>query len=138
MRIAQILNGKVHYIFKEETMPVWPPDSSGNIPLLIDITDNPEIQEGWHYCGETCTCTEPTQETKTEEPLFEPTNAVIFSMMSRVLEELNGLKDWEVGVLVKVGDKVNYETNFYVCIQEHITQADWKPSLTPSLWRVEQ
>jgi len=44
-RIAQILNNKVHYIFKARQIPNWPPYSNGEKPLLVDITDT-KLQEG--------------------------------------------------------------------------------------------
>ncbi len=49
MRIAQILYEKVHWIFEAEKLPDWPPSPEGNPIVLIDITDKPEIQEGWDH-----------------------------------------------------------------------------------------
>ena len=49
MRIAEILYGKVHYIFEADEMPDWPPYPDGEKPFLIDITDYQEVEEGWTY-----------------------------------------------------------------------------------------
>lgn len=43
-RFAQIEYGKAHWVFEAEEKPEFAP----NI-VLIDITDRPEIQEGWAY-----------------------------------------------------------------------------------------
>lgn len=58
-RITQVLYNKAHFIFEEEEIPQWPPYSDGGIPLLIDITNKPEVQEGWDYNSETGEFTEP-------------------------------------------------------------------------------
>jgi len=39
MRIAQILNDRVHWIFDADEIPDWPPDPEGNPIVLVDITD---------------------------------------------------------------------------------------------------
>ena len=59
MRIAQILNSKAHWIFESDEMPNYPPDQEGNPIILINITDLPEVQEGWDYNFETSTFTKP-------------------------------------------------------------------------------
>jgi len=45
MRIAQILNDRVHWVFDADTIPDWPPDPDGNPIVLVDIT-NLEANEG--------------------------------------------------------------------------------------------
>lgn len=77
MRIAQILHGKAHWIFEGEEIPNWPPDPEGNPIILIDITDKPEVQEGWCYNEETGEFTEPVKteykehiETSLEEQIY--------------------------------------------------------------------
>ena len=47
-KFAQILNDKAHWIFECEEKPDFAP----NI-ILVDITGNNEIQEGWDYNAET-------------------------------------------------------------------------------------
>lgn len=54
MKFAQILSKKVHWIFESETKPLFAP----NI-ILKDITDRPDIQEGWDYNEETGEFTAP-------------------------------------------------------------------------------
>lgn len=49
MRIAQILNDRVHWIFEADEMPDWPPYPDGTKPLLVDLGGNPDVQEGWLY-----------------------------------------------------------------------------------------
>ena len=57
--IVQILYDKAHYIFEADEIPDWPPYSDGEIPLLVDITNTPEVQEGWDYDPETGEFSEP-------------------------------------------------------------------------------
>lgn len=81
MRIAQILHDKAHWIFEEEEIPSWPPDPEGNPIILVDITDRPEVQEGWEYDEETGEFTEPSyvepediiEELSTEERILYET-----------------------------------------------------------------
>lgn len=69
LKIAQILYDKAHYIFEDESIPDWPPDPEGNPIMLVDITDKPEVQEGWDYDKETGIFTEPVYE---DIPYVEP------------------------------------------------------------------
>lgn len=62
MRIGQILHDKVHWVFEAEGMPNWPPDSEEKPITLVDITDKPEVQEGWGYVDETGEFIEPVYE----------------------------------------------------------------------------
>lgn len=75
MRIAQILYNKAHYIFEAAKIPDWPPYPDGTLPLLIDITDKPEVQEGWLYDPETGEFSEPVYEEPGPAPIdqHEPT-----------------------------------------------------------------
>ena len=59
MRFAMILWERAHWIYESDERPDWPPDPDGNPVLCIDISDKPEVQEGWGY------------DHKTEE-FFEP------------------------------------------------------------------
>ncbi|MEK3933990.1 hypothetical protein MKY41_01615 [Sporosarcina sp. FSL W7-1349] len=56
-RFAQIELEKVHWIFEAEERPEFAP----NI-VLVDITDQPDVQEGWHYDFATGIFTEPAFE----------------------------------------------------------------------------
>ena len=40
----------------------------------------------------------------------------------------------KTGLSVKVGEKYRYGNDLYKVIQEHVTQADWLPSITPALY----
>jgi hypothetical protein len=48
MRFAQIQNNKVHWVFEASVKPEFAP----NI-VIVDITDRPDVQEGWLYAEET-------------------------------------------------------------------------------------
>ena len=41
---------------------------------------------------------------------------------------------YKTGVSVKVGERYRQENDLYKVIQEHVTQADWLPSITPALF----
>ena len=45
---------------------------------------------------------------------------------------------WEQDKLMPVGYKVSYEGSLYEVIQEHTSQTDWTPNVTPSLFKVVQ
>jgi len=57
-RFAQIEYGKAHWVFEAEEKPEFAP----NI-VLVDITDRPEIQEGWSYDEATGEFTPPKPST---------------------------------------------------------------------------
>ena len=42
---------------------------------------------------------------------------------------------WQPGLDVKVGDVYSFGAFLWRCLQDHTTQGDWSPDLTPSLWR---
>lgn len=46
-----------------------------------------------------------------------------------------GVLGWIVGERVYVGTRRTYNTVEYVCIQGHVTQADWTPPATATLWQ---
>lgn len=71
LRIAQILNNKAHWIFETEEMPDFPPDPSGNPIMLVDITDNPKVEEGWIYEEESNLFRAPTPKDYPKEPQQE-------------------------------------------------------------------
>jgi hypothetical protein len=43
-KYAQIIDNKAYWVFETESDPVFAP----NI-FLVDITDKPDVQEGWEY-----------------------------------------------------------------------------------------
>ena len=57
IKLAQIQYNKVHWIFEAEENPEFAP----NI-VLVDITGNTEVQEGWDYESATGAFTEPDYE----------------------------------------------------------------------------
>lgn len=56
-RFAQIEYSKAHWIFEAEEIPEFAP----NI-VLVDITGNTEVKEGWDYESATGVFTEPIYE----------------------------------------------------------------------------
>ena len=75
-RFAQIVSNKAHWIFEADKKPEF----ASNI-VLVDITENPDVQEGWDYDAETQTFTQaeptsgselsPTLDQIAEETLLE-------------------------------------------------------------------
>ncbi|MGY3186434.1 hypothetical protein [Lysinibacillus sp. TE18511] len=53
-RYAQIQENKVFYIYEVEERPPFPDDV-----LLVDVTDKPEVKEGWDYDAKTGEFTAP-------------------------------------------------------------------------------
>jgi hypothetical protein len=45
-----------------------------------------------------------------------------------------GLMEWVENEKVLVGDQRTYQTKTYTCIQAHVTQTDWTPDKTPTMW----
>lgn len=41
---------------------------------------------------------------------------------------------WKTDTEYAVGDRVQYESKLYKCLQSHTSQADWIPSTAVSLW----
>ena len=41
---------------------------------------------------------------------------------------------WVVSEDVKAGDRRGYEGGLYKCLQDHTTQDDWTPDVSPALW----
>lgn len=46
------------------------------------------------------------------------------------------IKPWEAGEAVEVGACRTYGEKVYRVRQEHTTQADWTPDVTPALWTI--
>jgi hypothetical protein len=45
-----------------------------------------------------------------------------------------GLLEWVANEKVLIGDQRTYLTKTYNCIQAHVTQVDWTPDKTPTMW----
>ena len=41
---------------------------------------------------------------------------------------------WDLNTDYEVGDRVQYETKLYKCLQQHHSQSDWAPDVAHSLW----
>ena len=87
-RFAQIIDNKVFYIYIEESRPPFPEDI-----LLIDVTDKPEVQQGWDYDIKTGEFTVPTIPEPTPiEPQIDEIQAKILINT----ETLLAMKELEV------------------------------------------
>lgn len=42
--------------------------------------------------------------------------------------------EWVPGTEIKTGCRYRYNDVLYKCLQDHTSQDDWKPDVTPSLW----
>lgn len=62
-KFAQILYNKAHWVFEAEEKPEFHESI-----IILDITDKPEVQEGWDYDEETGNFTEPVYEEIPVEP----------------------------------------------------------------------
>jgi hypothetical protein len=68
-----ILYGKAHWIFESDEVPNFPPGPGGEPIVIVDITDKPDVQEGWLYDRDTGTFSpppppEPEEPEESEEP----------------------------------------------------------------------
>ena len=61
MRIAQVIGNKAHWIFEADAIPDWPPGPDGEPLVFVDITDMPDVAEGWLYDAETGAFTAPEE-----------------------------------------------------------------------------
>ena len=43
---------------------------------------------------------------------------------------------WQSGKSYSVGDRVQYNSILYRCVQVHTSQNDWTPDATPAMWAV--
>lgn len=49
-------------------------------------------------------------------------------------EHTDVFAEWELNVRYVPGNLRTYENVLYKCVQEHTSQADWMPPVTPALW----
>lgn len=66
MRFAQILYNKAYWIFEADKQPDFSPDI-----ILVDITEKPEVREGWDYDENTGIFSQYAVETLPIEPTQE-------------------------------------------------------------------
>ena len=84
MRFAQILHNKVHWIFESEEQPEFAP----NI-MLVNITDNPEVQEGWDYDSLTNSFKAPVAEENVDDLLVPTADELLDAKVElKVIETL--------------------------------------------------
>lgn len=50
------------------------------------------------------------------------------------LEAVQLFPNWDATATYAVGDRVRYDSILYNCLQAHTAQADWTPTVAPSLW----
>lgn len=50
------------------------------------------------------------------------------------LECIELFPKWRTNNPYIVGERIQYNSLLYKCVQEHTSQADWTPDATPSLW----
>ena len=51
------------------------------------------------------------------------------------IEAVELFPKWQNGPHYSVNNRVRYEGVLYECIQEHTSQVDWHPDVTPALWK---
>lgn len=52
----------------------------------------------------------------------------------QAIEVIDLYDEWAVGVTYKVNTRIRYGEKLYKVLQEHTTQADWTPDVTPALY----
>jgi hypothetical protein len=96
VRFVIIAWDKAHHIFDESTypglprdknnIPIFPPDQDGNPIVVVDITNRPEVQEGWSFDPQTGNFTAPPQIQFPTPPPIPPLSAL------EVARQLNDLR----------------------------------------------
>nr|DAM66975.1 MAG TPA: ChiA1-BD-binding domain protein [Caudoviricetes sp.] len=75
-----------------------------------------------------------TERARELRPYIEKASAALSN--NDALKAVELFPVWKTDVHVSVGDRYSYLTKLYKCVQEHTTQSDWTPDLTPALWAV--
>ena len=52
----------------------------------------------------------------------------------QAVEVIDLYDEWAVGVTYKVDTRIRYGEKLYKVLQDHTTQADWTPDVTPALY----
>lgn len=68
-KIAQLDGNRVHWLFESEEIPEFHPSI-----ILLEVTGNEEVQEGWIYNPETETFSEPVLEVNSV--VVQPTTSI--------------------------------------------------------------
>ena len=74
----------------------------------------------------------PQQKARHLRPYIE--KAVISLTDEDALEAVDLFPKWEIDITYAVNERVSYNDVLYRCEQEHTSQADWTPDITPALW----
>lgn len=98
---------------------------------VIKLTNHPD---GW--------TPPPTLDERVSE--LEQTNSISFSTLAEngdISEETAAdypdmFRSWESGVQYNVGNLREYQHILYKCVQAHMSQGDWTPDVSASLWSV--
>lgn len=61
-------------------------------------------------------------------------HAASFQTDEDALESIELYPIWDIGKLVKAGERYRYSGKLYKVIQGHTTQSDWTPDKAPALW----
>lgn len=144
MVIAQIFNGRIVNAIEADSVQ-WAIDNLGG-----DWVAMPEgAGIGWNWDGTTATQPEQTQPEIPEQVRVERAERLAqrISLQQQVESSLENLPDDELdtitylfdewspdGRLLKVGAKVRFGGVLYRVVQQHNTQADWTPEVTPALF----
>ena len=72
------------------------------------------------------------QHARTLRKAIEKTAATLTDSEAYYVPELYPM--WKVDTEYAVGDRVQYESKLYKCLQAHTSQSTWTPSDSPSLW----
>ena len=52
----------------------------------------------------------------------------------KALEVVELFPNWKANELYNIGDRVRYDGILYKCLSMHLSQIDWKPDVSVSLW----
>lgn len=114
----------------------------------VDIQGTETIQDILQLFEEAKTEIEKEKErVEAEKAEVEERNAVLIQDNQAKAEAINALieryaefvetkEEYEVGKSYTVGDTFKYQGIVYAVVQSHTSQEDWKPELTPALYKV--
>lgn len=110
-RFVQIVSNTAYWIFEAEELPPYP-----NPEDFLDITDKPEVQEGWIYNSETGEFTAPVVPDPT--PIESPSET-IEQKMERLEQQLEAQQQQNL-ILLDVNMTIYEEL---LTVQERLNNA---------------
>ena len=148
MRIAQIINNKIHWVTPYSSwdeLPEFAPD-------VVFMEVPAEAEEGW-LVNKDDTFSEPRQvESYTPVVTFQtvqarhfvseilgipfeisPEESYVLSREANLTPIPDG-KEWYSGLNLAEGTIVKHNEEHFMVIQPHISQSDWSPDLVPALF----